>query len=77
MDKDWTARIRMSATHNDVTVRSAQGEEISFDRNGMKGQDHKQLVDGLILGFFGKKGLGQVKRARYQAWQERKHAEAQ
>jgi hypothetical protein len=72
MSNDWTARIRMSATHNDVTVRSAQGEEISFDRNGMKPGMDKQLIDGVILGFFGKKGLGKVKQERYRAWKERK-----
>lgn len=72
--RDWTARIRMSAMHNDVTVRSAQGEEISFDRNGLKPREDKQLIDGVILAFHGKKGLGKVKAARYRAWKERQVA---
>ena len=72
MSNDWTARIRMSATHNDLTVKSASGEELSFDRNGLKLAEDKQVIDGVILGFFGKKGLGKVKQERYRAWKERK-----
>jgi hypothetical protein len=72
--KNWTSRIRMSAVHNDVTVRSAQGEEITFERNGLKPADAKALLDGLILGFFGKQGLASVKRSRYNDWKDRQHA---
>lgn len=71
MNNDWTARIRMSATHNDVTVRSAQGEEVNFELNSIKPVERKKIVDGMILGFFGKKGLGEVKKARYDAWKAR------
>lgn len=70
--RDWTARIRLTAMHNDLTVRDGSGGEIRFERNGIKPVDAKSLTDNLILGFFGKKGLGEVKRARYQAWQARK-----
>lgn len=75
MSNDWTARIRMGANVNDVTVRSAQGEEISFDRNGLKPHEDKQLVDGVILGFFGKKGLGKVKAERYRNWKAKKNVQ--
>ena len=70
--RDWTVRMRFGALHNDITARGADGTLINFDLNKMPVQERRQIENGVILGFFGKKGEAVMKKQRYRDWQARK-----
>lgn len=69
--RDWTVRMRFGASHNDVTARDADGKEINFDLNSMKTPERRQLENGVILGFFGDKGMKAMKKQRYRDWKSK------